>query len=391
MYQKLTKIVLLCFVALVIVNCSDDDDNTVVTVEPIDRAAVLTTYADLVIANYESAMADAQTLESAIQTFVNAPSQANFDAAKSAWLTARESYGPTEAFRFANGPIDSGATEAIEGYLNSWPMDEAYVDYVEGAMDSGIINNPTAFPTLSKDILTGLNPADDNGTAETDVAIGYHAIEFLLWGQDNTDPGQSQAGLRAFTDYVDGGTNANQDRRRQYLMIVADLLTDHLQVIIDEWNNSYRATLLASDQDDALTDIINSISELSRSELAIERMAVALQNQDQEDEHSCFSDNTHRDIRLNLRGIENVYRASFTGITGPSLQNIIAEADATLGTELDSLLATAVTTVNDTAIPFDLAISGGVNSTEGAKVQTAVEALVAFGDRLLEARTALGL
>ena len=120
-------------------------------------------------------------------------------------------------------------------------------------------------------------------------------------------------------------------------------------------------------------------------------MAVALQNQDQEDEHSCFSDNTHRDIRLNLRGVENVYSASFTGITGPSLQDIIAEADATLGTELDSLLATAVTTVNDTAIPFDLAISGGVNSTEGAKVQTAVEALVAFGDRLLEARTALGL
>ena len=74
-----------------------------------------------------------------------------------------------------------------------------------------------------------------------------------------------------------------------------------------------------------------------------------------------------------------------------SLQDLIEEADADLATELDALLATAVTDVDATLDPFDLAIVDGESSVEGAKVQTAVQALVAFGDKLLEAKVALGI
>lgn len=377
------------FIGLIVLGCSSDDDSTteVVVDDAIEASSVIENYADLVLANYQAALVDAEAMNVAIQTFVATPTEENFEAAKEAWLTSRESYGPSEAFRFANGPIDTGDTEEIEGYLNSWPLDEAYIDYVEGDVDAGIINNLADFPTLTKEILTGEN---GNG-GEENVAIGYHAIEFLLWGQDLTAPSENLAGQRAYTDFVDGGTAANQDRRREYLAIVADLLTDHLQIIIDEWSGDYRSTFLALDEDEALDNIISSIAELSRSELAIERMAVALQNQDQEDEHSCFSDNTHRDIRLNLAGIVNVYTGTYGSVDGNSLQDLIEEADADLATELDALLATAVTDVDATLDPFDLAIVDGESSVEGAKVQTAVQALVAFGDKLLEAKVALGI
>jgi len=377
------------FIGLIVLGCSSDDDSTteVVVDDAIEASSVIKNYADLVLANYQAALVDAEAMNVAIQTFVATPTEENFEAAKEAWLTSRESYGPSEAFRFANGPIDTGDTEEIEGYLNSWPLDEAYIDYVEGDVDAGIINNLADFPTLTKEILTGEN---GNG-GEENVAIGYHAIEFLLWGQDLTAPSENLAGQRAYTDFVDGGTAANQDRRREYLAIVADLLTDHLQIIIDEWSGDYRSTFLALDEDEALDNIISSIAELSRSELAIERMAVALQNQDQEDEHSCFSDNTHRDIRLNLAGIVNVYTGAYGSVGGNSLQDLIEEADADLATELDALLATAVTDVDATLDPFDLAIVDGESSVEGAKVQTAVQALVAFGDKLLEAKVALGI
>ena len=377
------------FIGLIVLGCSSDDDSTteVVVDEAIEASSVIENYADLVLANYQAALVDAEAMNVAIQTFVATPTEENFEAAKEAWLTSRESYGPSEAFRFANGPIDTGDTEEIEGYLNSWPLDEAYIDYVEGDVDAGIINNLADFPTLTKEILTGEN---GNG-GEENVAIGYHAIEFLLWGQDLTAPSENLAGQRAYTDFVDGGTAANQDRRREYLAIVADLLTDHLQIIIDEWSGDYRSTFLALDEDEALDNIISSIAELSRSELAIERMAVALQNQDQEDEHSCFSDNTHRDIRLNMAGIVNVYTGAYGSVDGNSLQDLIEEADADLTTELDALLATAVTDVDATLDPFDLAIVDGESSVEGAKVQTAVQALVAFGDKLLEAKVALGI
>ncbi|MEP3372469.1 MAG: imelysin family protein [Maribacter dokdonensis] len=377
------------FIGLIVLGCSSDDDSTteVVVDDAIEASSVIENYADLVLANYQAALVDAEAMNVAIQTFVATPTEENFEAAKEAWLTSRESYGPSEAFRFANGPIDTGDTEEIEGYLNSWPLDEAYIDYVEGDVDAGIINNLADFPTLTKEILTGEN---GNG-GEENVAIGYHAIEFLLWGQDLTAPSENLAGQREYTDFVDGGTAANQDRRREYLAIVADLLTDHLQIIIDEWSGDYRSTFLALDEDEALDNIISSIAELSRSELAIERMAVALQNQDQEDEHSCFSDNTHRDIRLNLAGIVNVYTGAYGSVDGNSLQDLIEEADADLATELDALLATAVTDIDATLDPFDLAIVDGESSVEGAKVQTAVQALVAFGDKLLEAKVALGI
>lgn len=382
-------ILALGFIGLIVLGCSSDDDSTteVVVDDAIEASSVIENYADLVLANYQAALVDAEAMNVAIQTFVATPTEENFEAAKEAWLTSRESYGPSEAFRFANGPIDTGNTEEIEGYLNSWPLDEAYIDYVEGDVDAGIINNLADFPTLTKEILTGEN---GNG-GEENVAIGYHAIEFLLWGQDLTAPSENLAGQRAYTDFVDGGTAANQDRRREYLAIVADLLTDHLQIIIDEWSGDYKSTFLALDEDEALDNIISSIAELSRSELAIERMAVALQNQDQEDEHSCFSDNTHRDIRLNLAGIVNVYTGAYGSVGGNSLQDLIEEADADLATELDALLATAVTDVDATLDPFDLAIVDGESSVEGAKVQTAVQALVAFGDKLLEAKVALGI
>jgi putative iron-regulated protein len=44
------------------------------------------------------------------------------DAAKEAWLTARQSYGPTEAYRPYGAPIDDD--NGPEGQLNACPLDE---------------------------------------------------------------------------------------------------------------------------------------------------------------------------------------------------------------------------------------------------------------------------
>lgn len=361
-------------------NSSDDDPGAIL----IDRAVVIENYADIVIASYSDAITDAQSLKTAIDAFVADPTDDNFTAAKTAWRTSRESYGPTEAFRFADGPIDSGDTEEIEGYLNSWPLDEIYIDYVATNATSGIIND------ITKDITkASLAPLNGDG-GESNVSIGYHAIEFLLWGQDLSDPSDKEAGQRPYTDFVDGGTATNQDRRRAYIAVCADLLIDHLQVMINEWNatGTYRTTFLALAEDVALKNMLKSIAELASSELAVERMEVATENQDQEDEHSCFSDNTHRDIRLNLAGIANVYRGSYGSVSDKSLEDLIAEADATLGAEISTLLATAETALDATATPFDFAIT---DATERPKVLTAINALKDFGDKLVEGAAAIGI
>jgi putative iron-regulated protein len=98
-------------------------------------------------------------------------------------------------------------------------MDESYVDSVEGAEGAGLINDRSF--AITKASITDQN---ERG-GEENIATGYHAIEFLLWGQDKSETGP---GNRAYTDFVDGKA-ANADRRRLYLKtVVTELLVDDL-------------------------------------------------------------------------------------------------------------------------------------------------------------------
>ncbi len=376
------------FVAgLTLASCSDDNqtpiNNTVVT-----KADIIKTYADIAHENYKQAYSDAVVLKTAIDAFVATPTEDNFTAAKDKWKQARESYGTTEAFRFANGPIDD-ETDGPEGLLNAWPLDENYIDYVQGNAGAGIINDAVTYPSITKEVLESLN--EEGG--EKNISTGYHAIEFLLWGQDLTAPSENLPGQRPYTDFVDGGTASNQDRRRQYLAACADLLLDHLNYLVEQWQpeGAYRTVFLGLPEDTAIKNMYLGITTLVMAELPVERMEVALANADQEDEHSCFSDNTHRDIFLNMQGVINIYEGKYGAIEGASLQKLVNAVDPVTGALTNAAMHSAEDKVDAIITPFDLAISGGAESTEGAKVQAAASQLKEFGSNLLAGATKLGI
>ena len=366
------------------VSCSNDSDG------PNEKSLVVKNYADIVYQNYKDAYEDAVTLETAINSFTANPTDANFTIAKNKWLQARESYGTTEAFRFANGPIDD-EIDGPEGLLNAWPLDENYIDYVEGASTAGIINATAIYPTIDKNLLEDLN--ENNG--EKNISVGYHAIEFLLWGQDLTAPSANLPGQRPYTDYVvgAGGTATNQARRAMYLNVCADLLTDHLDYLVNQWKvgGTYRTTFLNLPVNTAIKNMYLGITTLVTAELPIERMDVALGNADQEDEHSCFSDNTHRDIYLNLQGVINVYKGKYGMIQGASLENLVKNANLETYNDTSVSIAESLSKVNAILTPFDLAISGGLGSVEGDKVRAAVLQLQDFGSNLLAGATKIGV
>lgn len=392
MKKSFFKISLFAAAGLAVMGCSDDNqepiNNSVVT-----KRQIVENYATLVYENYTQAYNDAVVLKTAITTFTTTPTDANFTAAKDKWLLARESYGTTEAFRFANGPIDSETADfAPEGLLNAWPLDENYIDYVDDngtPTTGGIINRADLYPTITKDLLVSLN--EDGG--EKNISTGYHAIEFLLWGQDLTAPSANLPGQRPFTDFVDGGTALNQDRRRAYLNACADLLVEHLNYLVEQWQvgGDYRTEFLGLGDDVALKNIYLGITTLITAELPVERMEVALNNADQEDEHSCFSDNTHRDIFLNMQGVINVYEGKFGATEGASLQALINVIDPVVGAQTNAAIQAAKTKVAAMKTPFDEAISGGPTSEEGIKVQAAATQLNDLGGYLLAGASKLGI
>lgn len=356
------------------------------TAQPLQAQDVVQHYSRLVYANYSDTLTAAQQMQKAIQAFLAKPSQATQDAARKAWLDAREFYGQTEAFRFYDGPIDN--EDGPEGQINAWPMDESYVDYVVGDDTAGLINNRKV--AITKKRLADLNEHD----GEENISTGWHAIEFMLWGQDLSETGP---GARPFTDFIDG-KKPNADRRRQYLKVVTELLVDDLQSVTNAWKpgvkNNFRAKF-SQGGEESLRKIFVGLGSLSRGELAGERLEVAMASRDQEDEHSCFSDNTHRDAVTNAQGIQNVWLGSYqrmdgSTIQGPSLRDWVAAHDQAIADKTSLQIAKSVSAARTIPAPFDQAIQGARDSAARATVQATIDALVQQSKDLVEAAKAAG-
>lgn len=393
--KKLSPLALLgVLAALFLLACSQPVPPTAAPVAPAAptgpsaalKDAVISNYANGVYATYIRSYNSAVAMDAAIDRFIAAPTPATLEAAKRAWLQARDDYGPTEAYRFYEGPIDNAA-DGPEGLINAWPMDEAYVDYVEGDPNAGIINNPDQYPTIDATLLTELNEKD----GEANISTGWHAIEFLLWGQDLNPIGP---GSRPVEDYT---TNANSDRRARYLAVASDLLLEHLDGLVQAWSPSmsgnYRAQFLAMDQDEALTNIITGIGELSRGELAGERMTVAFEERSQEDEHSCFSDNTIADIVGNARGIQMVYQGNFGDVVGPGVNDLVAAADPALARQLEQEINISVTLASRIPAPFDQHLGEDVPNSAAGRVSIldTIEALELQTDTIVSAAQLVGI
>lgn len=344
-------------------------------------------YAALVYANYDDTLAAARVLQKAVDAFVQAPSQPTLDAARKAWLAAREFYGQTEAFRFYGGPIDDD--RGPEGRLNAWPMDEAYVDAVQGQPNAGLINDKKV--AINAKSLAALN---ERG-GEENIATGWHAIEFMLWGQDLYADGP---GRRSADDFVDGKA-PNADRRRRYLVAITQLLVDDLGTLVKAWapgaKSNFRARFEKGGRE-SVRRMLVGLGSLSRGELAGERLEVALNSQDQEDEHSCFSDNTHRDAATNALGIENVWlgrykRADGAVLQGTSLRDLVAAADPALADRVTKQVAASVAATAAIQAPFDREIAGGRDAPGRQRVQKAIDSLTQQSKDLVAAATAVGI
>ena len=364
-----------------------------------DAQAVLKTYSDIALAKYEDSLTTAKALDAAVDALIAKPSAETLAAAREAWKEARPPYQQTEVYRFGNAIVDDW-----EGRVNAWPLDEGLIDYVDasyGAESDGntlytanVIANKAIEINGQKIDAANITPEFLSGTLqeagdiEANVATGYHAIEFLLWGQDlhGTGPG---AGERPYTDYDTANcTGGNCDRRAQYLASASDLLVADLREMVGNWKDdgAARKNLMDGDPSTGLSVILTGMGSLSYGELAGERMKLGLLLHDPEEEHDCFSDNTHISHLYDAIGIRNAYRGSYkridgSTVAGPSLADLVKDADPAIDTELSGKLDATVARMEaikaraDAGEAYDQQIGEG-NAEGNAAVQAAIDALV---------------
>jgi putative iron-regulated protein len=385
------------------------------TVNSEAAQAVVKHYADIAHAVFSDAHTAALKLQDAVDALLANPTEETLQAAKAAWIAARVPYMQSEVFRFGNPVVDDW-----EGQLNAWPLDEGMIDYVKGDYQHALGNpGATANIIANKELqigedkidvseITGEKLASLNELAgsEANVATGYHAIEFLLWGQDlnGTNAG---AGERPVSDFIEGEgcTGDNCDRRRAFLKAATELLVSDLEEMVGEWKagvaDNYRASLEKESAENGLRKMFFGMGSLSLGELAGERMKVALEANSPEDEHDCFSDNTHNSHYYNAKGIRNVYLGEYeridgTKMTGPSLASLVEgtapEVNSTLKTDLETTEAKLRVLVEsaENGEAFDQLI-GPDNSEGQEKVRAAIGALVQQTGSIEKAAAALGI
>jgi putative iron-regulated protein len=382
-----------------------------------DEKPVVAHYADLAHAVYEDALITAQQLQQATNSLLANPSQATLQTARDAWKQARVPYQQSEVFRFGNPVVDDW-----EGQLNAWPLDEGLIDYVASDYHHELGNEGATLNIISQTELnvggetidvTELTPEllaslNELAGSEANVATGYHAIEFLLWGQDLNGTGAG-AGDRPYTDFVtgEGCTGGNCDRRGDYLRAATQLLINDLDYMVAQWapgkDDNYRAELVSGDAAEGLNIMLFGMGSLALGELAGERMKVALEANSTEDEHDCFSDNTHYSHYYNAQGIRNVYLGSYQRVdgsllSGPSLADLVkaksAETDAQARAALDKTSASLQAMVDraeaEQAMKFDQMIAEG-NATGEQIITNAIAALVEETRAIESAAKAIGV
>ncbi|MEL6871815.1 MAG: imelysin family protein [Pseudomonadota bacterium] len=376
--------------------------------------AVLATYADMANAKYSDALAAAKVLQMRVNALISSPSPASLKAARTAWIDARVPYMQTEVYRFGNPIVDDW-----EGKVNAWPLDEGLIDYVDGGYGdqseenelytANIIANPTLrisgrpvdASKITKKLLS--ETLHEAGGVEANVATGYHAIEFLLWGQDlnGTSAG---AGKRPATDFDQSKcTNGNCDRRAAFLATVTDLLIDDLEWITKQWADGGKARTNLTNGDPAagLTAIFTGLGSLSYGELAGERMKLGLLLNDPEEEHDCFADNTHNSHYYNVAGIRNVYLGRYTkvggqDVSGASVSDLVRARAPEIDTRVRKAIEAAMTafgamkTRAETVEAYDQMIAEG-NEEGNRVVETALNASVALAREFERAISALDL
>lgn len=341
-------------------------------------ARIVAHYGDLVHATYRDAHAGAVDLEQSLQSLVENPTDQTMSAAKAAWVRARQPYLQSEAFRFYAGPIDDD--DGPEPMINGWPLDECIIDYVEGAPESGIINQPKTYPFITKEVIA----INNERAGETAITSGYHAMEFLLWGQDFSDAGP---GTRPVSDYL---SHPSAARRGAYLLACGDLLTDHLSFLVGEWESgkpgNFRAEFESRDPFAAMRSLLYGLHALSGKELGGERLLVAWDTRDQEAEHSCFSDTTDQDGRFDALGISNVYHGKYLEISGrvregPGIRDLVALLEPKELGQWDANMDGILQAVARIPAPFDQAILGEDDVPGRRVIMDTVEQLEAAAQR----------
>jgi len=255
-----------------------------------------------------------ERFQSSIVTLADHVSSENLSLSKQAWLDAHSAYELTTLHRyFATqliGEQNSLALMQLQYQINHWPIIPGYIDYVNGYPDSGIVYDINV--TLDVDSLREQHGAFDI----YEVTLGFHVIEFLLWGYDTDSVARPAADFDAVLELTpeetENGYSLEQlsnNRRRLFLAVAADTLVEDFRALQSLWlteESSIRQRIESTSGTELIVILADSMSAMLNQELLLRSLYPMLNGDFVESIQSPYSRSTQNAVSSQLSGLERL-------------------------------------------------------------------------------------
>ena len=297
----------------------------------------------------------AQVMDSKLASFMYHPNPMSQEEITQSWRQAYDDF--LASLIFAYLPIQDPpdwhtqriAYNDLLVQLDSWPIEGGYIDYIPGYPFSGIVNDLAL-------VIDEKNIRSQHGfTDPTNASLGYHAIEFMFWGQEgkrsahdffpqeNTAPvpiNDAEESLHNHSeeDISQGGDSLhipqNHNRRRQYTKLLSEILQKDLHRIQRRWevSSGYYAQLLQqSSPENTLQAALIAGQRFISEELLQKRFQLI---------SSEFSNTSQQDLLALLTGLESWYLPKDEEQQEASLGFLMQQADSQIAADFIQSLAT---------------------------------------------------
>lgn len=185
--------------------------------------------------SFIAAAKSAATLRDSIVDFLQDSSEESLLKLRQQWHAAHNQYSASAVFR-ALSDSNPALFEPLRNAnfcIDAHPIQPGYLDSFDVYRYSGIVND-IAVPITAAAIRAQHGFSDD-----TDVSTGFHALAYLIFGEDGERPlADLQAQSTLSTEQINNGLKAidlSQNRRRSLMKLIGELLLDDIRQLQTQW------------------------------------------------------------------------------------------------------------------------------------------------------------